>query len=76
MLEAIHAFSTQYHHFLGIDFGTKGFLMNPQGIISASRLVAVPYPLLTESGGSRALNEYDLRSRDGKMLHLRLTLPP
>ncbi len=80
LLEAIHLFYREEVIFLGINYGTKGFLMNPVSIFESQEdFTLTSYPLLECSvDGEKfiAFNEFDIKAGDGKMLHVDLCLLP
>ncbi len=80
LLEAIHQFYTEDVVFLGINYGTKGFLMNPISIFEKPKKFQThSYPLLecrTEDQVFVAFNEFDIKAGDGKMLHVDAILLP
>ena len=77
MLEAIHENYTRQRKFLGINYGNKGFLLNENSILDYAWVFEErQYPLLEMCIWDRlcaiALNEFDIKAWDGKMLNLDL----
>ena len=79
MLEAIWEHYLQQRDFLGINFGNKGFLLNSGEILdNDTKLEERVYPLLEmcidDTLCAIALNEFDIKAWDGKMLDLDLVI--
>lgn len=80
LLETIHQFYMEDVVFLGINYGTKGFLMNGVAILESENQFSITsYPLLECRVDDRvfvAFNEFDIKAGDGKMLHVDIKLLP
>ncbi len=77
ILEAIQENYMKQKIFLGINFWNKGFLLNEASILDEKKSFEVrTYPLLEIHAGEKlcavALNEFDIKAWDGKMLDLDL----